>query len=153
VPTLGRRGFTLIEMLVVTAVIGVLSAVGYPKLVAALAKANVRSARSTAINVYQEARTLAARDARNTTVYFGQRRVWAVATPRRSIVGSGTIDTVAAVRDLFQRYGVTLAASPDSIVNLNIHGMGTGGGDHGFVITRAGYRDSITINAMGRVVK
>jgi prepilin-type N-terminal cleavage/methylation domain-containing protein len=147
-----RRGFTLIEFLVVTAVIGVLAAIGYPRLQQAFVKASVRSARGVVINLYQQGRALASRDGRTTTVYIGQQKVWIVAWPRRN-AGTGTLDTVGVVRNLNSEYGVTLTASPDSVVALNRRGLGTSANAFGVLLTRAGYRDSVTIDAMGRVTK
>ena len=49
-----QNGFTLIELMVVVAIVGILTAVGLPKLTEALSKADIAAAQATLDNVIKE---------------------------------------------------------------------------------------------------
>ncbi len=152
-----RRGFTLIELLVTLAVVGVLMTIGFPKMRTALLKAKVRSARSSVITLYNQARARAIREGRSMTVHFdnGTAQVWITGSPRRA-GGSATCfcDTVDVVRNLGSLYGVTVSATPDSF-RVDARGLGVQPTTAGtaVILTRAGFRDSILISGYGRIAK
>lgn len=152
-----RGGFTLMELLVTLGVVAVLMTIGFPKLRAALLKAKVRSARSSVITIYNQARARAIREARNMTVHFdnGTAQVWITGSPRRA-GGSATClcDTVGTIRNLASLYGVTVSATPDSF-RIDPRGLGVQPSTAGtaVILTRAGFRDSILISGYGRIAK
>lgn len=138
-------------------VVAVLMTIGFPKLRAALLKAKVRSARSSVITIYNQARARAIREARNMTVHFdnGTAQVWITGSPRPA-GGSATClcDTVGVIRNLASLYGVTVSATPDSF-RIDARGLGVQPSTAGtaVILTRAGFRDSILISGYGRIAK
>src|SRR2546422_10782198 len=107
-----RVGFTTIEMIIVVLIIGVIAAIGVPKIRGTLDKTNVRSAR-----VYLSTKLVTARA---TAVQLGgyavahltsgaSGAILGTASPRR-MPGAGTLDTLAGVESLDARYNVTLTA-------------------------------------------
>jgi prepilin-type N-terminal cleavage/methylation domain-containing protein len=148
-----RRGFTLIETLIVLGVAAVLLVLGWPRAQRLLLQANVKSARAAVIGNYQQARMAALQSGRPTTIWFGSDRMWVTARPRRN-AGTGTYDTLGIVYDLSQRYGVTVNANPTT-VDLNVRGLGlsTNNAETRIAITRAGVKDTVRINQIGRVTK
>ena len=75
----GRRGFTLVEMMIAISVVGLMMLVGLPRAQAALRKAQLRSARNAVINLYQQARTRAINENRLVTVNLNGTSVWVTA--------------------------------------------------------------------------
>ena len=47
-----KNGFTLVEMLIVVVLIGAILMIGWPQVAAGLAKANLRSSRTTVANMF-----------------------------------------------------------------------------------------------------
>jgi prepilin-type N-terminal cleavage/methylation domain-containing protein len=157
VPKLDSRGFTLIEALVVLGAVGVLFLIGYPKIRSAMTKANVRSARSSVITLYNQARNRAVREGRSMTLHFSNSSgtAWMTGSPRRA---SGTAtcgcDTVGTIQYLNGAYGVTITPTPDTF-RIDPRGLGVQPSASGTVITLAklGYQDSVLISGYGRVSK
>jgi prepilin-type N-terminal cleavage/methylation domain-containing protein len=148
-----RRGFTLIETVIVLGVAGVLMIIGWPRVQRLLLQANVHSARSSVIGHYQQARMGALQSGRATSVWFSGNRMWVTASPRLTACGGCTSDTLGVVYDLNQRYGVSVAASPDTVVSLSARGLGISANSMTIALTRAGVRDTVVINQIGRVAK
>ena len=146
-----RKGFTLIEALVVVVMIGILAALAYPRLTGALAKNNVRAARGHIISMYAQARAAAVETNRIATLNFGSSRAWITASPRLS-AGVGVIDTIGQVDNLTTRYGVTVTGTPATTLSVDPRGFGSSAATTIFV-TRTGFTDSMVVSAFGRVVK
>jgi prepilin-type N-terminal cleavage/methylation domain-containing protein len=147
------RGFTLVETLIVVVLRGLVAAIAFPKMTAAMARNDVRGARTTVINLVAKARAVAAQSNRLTWVVFEGNKVHLVASPRRA-VGLGTVDTVGTFQDLAEAYGVTVAAGMDSI-RFDPRGFGVGFGavPATIVLTRHGHASTITVDGLGRVTK
>ena len=148
-----RRGFTLIETCIVLGVAAVLLVMGWPRVQRLLLQANVKSARSSVIGRYQQARMGALQSGRSTSVWFSGNRMWVTARPRLTACGGCTYDTLGVVYDLNQRYGVSVAPSPDTVVSLSARGLGVSANSMTIALTRAGVRDTLVINQIGRVTK
>jgi prepilin-type N-terminal cleavage/methylation domain-containing protein len=149
-----RRGFTLIEMLMVILIIAMLVLIGYPKVSRAMVKTNVRGARTTLANMFAKARTVATQTNRKTRLKFSGNRVWIVASPRL-LAGAGTVDTIGPVENLNTLYGVSVTSSPvvDS-VTFDPRGLAGGfGATSTLKVARSGHTDSIVVDGVGRVVK
>jgi prepilin-type N-terminal cleavage/methylation domain-containing protein len=154
VPRLGSRGFTLVETLVVLGAVAVLFAIGFPRVRTAMTKANVRSARSSVITLYNQARNRAVRESRSMTLHFSSTNAWITGSPRRTGATTCGCDTVGTVQYLSSAYGVTIAASPDTF-HIDPRGLGVQPSATGTVITLAklGFQDSVLIYGYGRVSK
>ena len=153
-PRLNSRGFTLIETLVVLGAAAVLFLVGFPRVRTALTKANVRSARSSVITLYNQARNRAVREGRSVTLHFSTTQAWTTASPRKTGTATCLCDTVGTIQYLASAYGVTITASPDTF-RIDPRGLGVQPSASGTVIKLAklGYQDSVLIYGYGRVSK
>jgi prepilin-type N-terminal cleavage/methylation domain-containing protein len=149
-----RSGFTLIEMLIVVVILGLIVLFGYPKVGAAMAKTDLRSARTTVINLVATARAASVQTNRRTWIKFQGNQAYVLARPRQK-AGAGTADTVGTVQNLSAQYGVTLAtgADPDSI-QFDPRGFGANLG-LGVTVTlsRNGHAETVTLDGLGRVIK
>jgi len=151
-----RSGFTTIEMLIVVVLIGVLGAIGFPKIRRALDKTNVRSARVFLGTAVATARAAAVQRGCRGVAHFtsgSSGQVWVTACPRQS-PGAGTVDTIGPVEQLAGRYNVTLTASRDSI-QFDPRGLSL---DNAATMVRivgtTSYgKDSLIVNTIGKVVR
>ena len=146
-----NRGFTLIEAVIVIVVIGLLGVLAFPRLSATMSRSDLRSARTTMVNMVAAARAASVASNRITTLQFDGGKAYVKATPRWT--GPGTEDTVGSVRDLTAEYQVLVTHKPDS-VRFDPRGFGTfGGAADSIVLTRGSYREVISIDGLGRVRK
>jgi prepilin-type N-terminal cleavage/methylation domain-containing protein len=154
VPRLGSRGFTLVETLVVLGAVAVLFLIGFPRVRTAMTKANVRSARSSVITLYNQARNRAVRESRSMTLHFSSANAWITGSPRRTGTATCGCDTVGTVQYLSSAYGVTLSASPDTF-HIDPRGLGVQPSASGtaIILAKSGYQDSVLIYGYGRVSK
>jgi prepilin-type N-terminal cleavage/methylation domain-containing protein len=146
-----KKGFTLVEMMIVVVIIGLTALIGYPKVASGLAKSNLRSSRTTLANMFTKARAVATQQNRRTWVDFNGNNVVVTASPR-TLPGTGTVDSIGAVEKLDALYGVTLTA-PVTSVAFNPRGFGSLNATRTFVVTRNSKRDSIIVDQLGRVTK
>lgn len=148
-----NRGFTLVEAVIVIVVIGLLGVLAFPRLSATMSRSDLRSARTTMVNMVAAARAASVASNRITTLQFDGGKAYVKATPRWTTTGAGTEDTVGPVRDLVAQYKVSVAHKPDS-VRFDPRGFGTFGGTaDSIVLTRGSYREVISIDGLGRVRK
>jgi prepilin-type N-terminal cleavage/methylation domain-containing protein len=152
-----RNGFSLIEMLIVVVILGIMTAVVYPRVSQVLAKNDLRSARTTLANKFATARAVAMQRSRSASVNFNGNNVAVTAGPRTVPVAGSTVDTIGGVQNLNTLYGVTVTA-PVASVNYDPRGFaggpsGLGGALVTFVVSRSGKRDSVSLDYLGRVTK
>ncbi len=140
----GRRGFSLIEMLLVVVLIGIVTAIGLPRLRDAKVRSDVRSARVVLVSLYSQARAAAVQTSRTTTLNVSGTSAWITANSP----AGGTLDTIGTVRNLSQGYGVALAATPNQVT---IDPLGFGRLGTTIVLSNAGIVDSIMITGFGRI--
>jgi len=146
-----RSGFTLIEALIVVVVLGLIMVIGYPKVGAAMAKTDLRSARTTVINLMATARAASVQTNRRTWIKFEGNKAYVLARPRQD--GAAGADTVGTVQDLSAQYGVTLATGADSI-QFDPRGFGANLGDTSSVtLSRNSHTETVTLDGLGRVIK
>jgi prepilin-type N-terminal cleavage/methylation domain-containing protein len=154
-----RNGFTLVETLIVVVLLGLMTLIAFPKMSAAMVRNDVRSARTTVINLVAQARTVAAQSSRLTWVKFEGNTAHVLARPRRKPGGGAPVDladTVGTIHNLAQDYRVTVTVTPaaDSIrFDPRGFGSGFGGVPTSIVLSRDGYSSTITIDGLGRVTK
>ena len=145
------NGFTLVEMMIVVALIGAVLMIGWPKVASGLAKTNLRSSRTTVANMFAKARAFAMQSNRRTSINFNGSNVVITASPR-TLAGVGTVDSIGGVEKLSEAYGVTLTA-PSAQVAYDPRGFGSLGAMQTFVVARNSKRDSVMIDGLGRVIK
>lgn len=145
-----QSGFTLIELLIVVVIMGALTLVAFPRIQSAYRSNALAGARSRMIAVYGAARAAAVQTNRPVRVHLGGNAVWVTATPRFTVGGSGTADTIGPVQSLYAVFGVTLSSSVDSLM-LDPRGLGLNGGT---IVLANGYgADTVSITGFGRVVR
>lgn len=146
-----RSGFTLVEALVVVVLLGLITLIGFPRISAAMVQSDIRSARTTVINLLATARAASIQTGRRTWVKFEGDKAFVLARPRRA-VGAGDADTVGTVQDLSTQYKVTIAGV-DSIA-FDPRGFGASFGDTTSVtLSRNSHSETITLDGLGRVLK
>jgi prepilin-type N-terminal cleavage/methylation domain-containing protein len=148
-----RRGFSLVEMLVVVVMIGIMLSIGFPKLRSGMINNNVRAARTALINMIAGARNAGSQTNRSTWVKIEGSRAFVLARPRLDLqTGATNADTIGPVQNLDQLYGVTVTPALDSfrfnptLTSLDIVGKS-------FIITRSGFADTVAVDGLGRVLK
>lgn len=148
-------GFTIIETLMVVAILGAVVLIGYPRMRDGMVRTSVRGARTTLINLITKARTAATQSNRITLLKINGNDAFVLARPRLGLpVGANTADTLGPVERLGESYGVTVTAPIDSL-RFDPRGLGTGFGVAGttFSVSRNGKTEIITIDGLGRVKK
>ncbi len=145
-----NSGFTLIELLIVVVIIGAVSLIAFPRMQAAYQTSALRGARVRLVTVYGAAKAAAVQTNRPVRMHFSGNTIWVTATPRLTVGGSGTADTIGPVQSLYDVYGVTVSASVDSLL-LDPRGMGLNGGT--VVMGNAHGADTLSITGFGRVVR
>ena len=109
-----RSGFSAVELMIVIILIGLIAAVGFPKIHGVLDKTNVRSARVAVGTYVVTARSLAIQRGCRAAVHFAygaSSGVWVTSCRP----GQVTIDTVGQVKNVYQDFNVTLSATQDSV--------------------------------------
>lgn len=146
-----RRGFSLIEMLVVVVVISLAGLIAFPKFSQALASSNLRNAKAKVTTLYAGARAAAAGSGRTAYLHFTGNRVFVTATPRRNLpIGANTIDTLTPPENVYTQYGVGIAATNDSV---RIDPTGLGRDSAVVVLTKGSQTATVRISQFGRIVK
>ena len=152
---MSRRGFTLLEVMLVIVIIGVIAMVGFPKIKNAIQKTNVRSARVATSTYVATARQAAIQRGCRGVVHFtagATGTVWVTVCPRMTTAGSGTIDTLGVVNKLGKMYNVTLSQTRDS-VEFDPRGLSLTGVQSSVTFAGTdGSQDSTVINVLGKVV-
>lgn len=147
-----KNGFTLVEMMIVVVLIGAILLIGWPKVASGLAKTNLRSSRTTVANMFTKARAFAMQSNRTTTINFNGNNV-VITAPPRTLPGTGTVDSIGGVEKLSEAYGVTVSPTPASVTYDPRGIRNVGGGSVKFMLTRNSKKDSVMVDALGRVVK
>jgi prepilin-type N-terminal cleavage/methylation domain-containing protein len=150
-----RSGFTLIETLVALVVVSLLLLIGLPKFTQAMAAQNLRGSRTTVVNMLAKARTASLTSNRLTWLKVSTGgKAWIIASPRTTLAGTGTVDTLGLVEDLNKRYGITISTTGADSVGYDPRGMASlAASSVVFTVTKSGHSESITIDKLGRVVK
>lgn len=99
-----EQGFTLIEILVVIALIGAMAAFAYPRLGDAITKQNVRSARGAVVGMLAKARATAIQRGARTVLIFKNDTLFVQSVHPVT----GAVQRVGSFEDLRSRYGVDI---------------------------------------------
>ncbi|HMC19489.1 MAG TPA: prepilin-type N-terminal cleavage/methylation domain-containing protein [Gemmatimonadales bacterium] len=146
-----RSGFTTIEMVIVVVLIGLIAAIGFPKIRQSLDKANVRSARAAVGTLAATARSAAIQRGCPGVIHFvaTNATVWVTTScPTK-------VDTISGVQQLSTRFKVTIVATRDS-VRYDPRGLSLDNLNANTVIRFTGSVgsnvDSTVINPLGKVI-
>ena len=148
-----RAGFTMIEIAVALTIVSLLVLIGIPRFNEAMAKQNVRGARTMLVNMVAKARAAATQTNRRTRLVVNGNRAWIVATPRAVFLAGSSFDTLGVVENLNSRYGVTLAVTNADSIKFDPRGLSWNGIVDTMRMTKSGHTDWLAIDAMGRVTK
>jgi prepilin-type N-terminal cleavage/methylation domain-containing protein len=135
-----RQGFTFVEILIVMVLIGIIAAMGIPRIRDAVQKSNVRSARAAAV---QRGCTA--------TLHFtsGTSGVMWVTVCKVNTAG---VDTLGGIERLSARFNVTFTASRDS-VRFMPNGILLDNVNTLLRVSANSVTDSLIINSVGKVVR
>jgi len=146
-----RDGFTLVEALIAVVILGLIVLIGFPKMSSAMVQSDLRSARTTMVNMVATARAASVQSNRLTWIKFEGNTAHVLARPR--VDGAAGADTVGGVQDLSDLYDVAVVPGVDSI-QFDPRGFGMGfGTDVAIVLSRSGHSSTITVDGLGRVRK
>ena len=144
-----RRGFTLIETLIVIVVADLIMAAGFPRLRQAMISTNLRSARNELAALHSQARAVAVERGRSSAIWITGNS--AVVVVQRAVpAGSTTHDTVGGVHNFMTEFGATLAATGDPI-GFDPRGVGTNSGTASLTLTKSSHTKTLTISPFGRL--
>jgi prepilin-type N-terminal cleavage/methylation domain-containing protein len=154
---MNRRGFSMIEMLLVMVIIGIVGLIGLPRMRDTVDQANVRAARSHLANMVSTARSVAV--SRGCPATFNLTTgaagtVWITACQTSNVGAGGATETVGQVEPLAARYSVTITSTLNTFV-FDRRGIRT---DFNLTTIRvqstrnAARIDSIQVNQVGKVI-
>jgi prepilin-type N-terminal cleavage/methylation domain-containing protein len=136
-----RIGFTLAELLVVLAVLGVLLGIAVSRIGAAADRAATQSATAEAATVFHSAR--------NAAIYRRSPVAVFIDTLRATLVSR--VDSELLVRrDLWLSYRVQLSATRDSMA-FDARGLGIGAANLSLVVRRGRFADTLFVSRLGRL--
>ncbi len=146
---MGRKGFSLIEMMFVFVVAGLILAIGFPRLQNGLEKQNIRSAKALLSTLVATARGTAVQRGCAATLNMTTDSIWVTACGVNPPAASVQIGTKKLMGDEFN---VTLAPSAATVV-YDPRGIATVFQTTSVRITGAHYTDSVVINSVGKVIR
>jgi len=146
---MGRKGFSTIEMIIVVILIGVIAAIGFPRLRAGLEKQNVRSAKALIATLAATARGAAIQRGCSATLNLTVDSIWVTACGVNPPAASVQVGTKKLVGDEFS---VTLSSSNASVV-YDPRGISTVFQPTTVRVIGPNYSDSVMINEVGKVTK
>jgi|GEM_PF-2890724 prepilin-type N-terminal cleavage/methylation domain-containing protein len=141
-----RRGFTLIEVLMVITIVGILLGVVVPRYGAISGAMSVHSAKQELGSMLAQGRATAIRTDQTVLVVRTGNVI--------SLIGvNSTGSTILSQQDLGSQFRVTVSASRDT-VTYDSRGMVTGNSSTlKFVVTNGSTRDSVCLMALGKVTR
>ena len=146
---MGRKGFSMIELIVVIILIGVIASIGFPRLRDGLEKQNVRSAKALIATLAATARGAAVQRGCSATLNLTVDSIWVTACGVNPPAASVQVGTKKLVGDEFS---VTLNSSAASVV-YDPRGISTVFQPTTVRVIGPHYSDSVMINEVGKVTK
>ena len=145
-----RRGFTLIEMLLVVTLIGILTTVALPRFRDASGKGSVRSAMDAFASMHAVAKNTAVQRGRTTRLII-RPSLNTVLVVASKVTGTG-VDTIGRVENFSTRFGVTITTTRDTMV-LSPRGVGLDPGGTTVIFRKTTSVDTVLVSAGGRVFR
>jgi prepilin-type N-terminal cleavage/methylation domain-containing protein len=145
---MARRGFTLIEIMIAIGLIGLMSAMAYPRIRDALTKQAARSGRAAVIAMQAKARATAIQRGRAAQLVISGNSVLIVS--KKPVTGA--VDTVGSVENLNSRFGVTLVTTRDTL-KFDPRGLGIDAGDSEIRVSKGAYTYAVTFSQYGRIIQ
>jgi prepilin-type N-terminal cleavage/methylation domain-containing protein len=153
----GARGFTLVEMMVVLAIVGTMLTIAFRPLTLQRNRANARSARVMVSQGLATARSAAIARGCVSVLHLNvtgipNGKMW-VTSCKAITVGRVTaaLDTLGRIDTLSAHFGVTVTGTTDS-VRYDSRGFSVNFASAAYAFTGGtGARDTLTVNNMGRV--
>src|SRR5712664_3173591 len=146
---MGRKGFSLIEMLSVFIVAGLIMAIGFPRLKNGLEKQNIRSWKALIATLAATARGAAIQRGCSATLNMTVDSIWVTACGVNPPAASVQVGTKKLVGDEFS---VTLNSTAATVV-YDPRGITTQFQTTTIRVIGPNYSDSVMINEVGRVSK
>jgi len=146
------RGFTFIEVLIVMVLIGIIAALGIPRIRDAIQKNNVRGARAALGTLVAKARGAAVQRGCRSAIHFTSGTAGTVWITACKVSNSALTDTLGSVEQLAVRYNLTLTAGADSVTFMP-NGVSPDNVMTVIRFTSNGISDSVMINQVGKVVR
>ena len=146
---MGRKGFSLIEMMFVFVLVGVIMAIGFPRLKNGLEKQNIRSSKALIATLAATARGTAIQRGCAATLNMTTDSAWVTAcgvNPPAASVQVGTKKLVGS------EFNVSLAPSAATVV-YDPRGIAAVFSTTTIRIIGAHYQDSVVINQVGKVTR
>jgi prepilin-type N-terminal cleavage/methylation domain-containing protein len=139
-------GFTIIEILIVIAIIGIAAAMAFPKLSGRVTTLNVRSAKQEVAAYLARARAAAIQNGR-AAQFVRNGNVIEVQ------VDSDTGAVLLGAKDLFDAHGVSVSAwANPAVIRFDPRGIADAlGGTRAIVLSKAGVSDSVCVLGFGKV--
>jgi prepilin-type N-terminal cleavage/methylation domain-containing protein len=147
-----RRGFSLIETMVVLVIAGIVMSISLPKFASMRDRMSVRSAKQQFSSYLVTARAAAIRQSQSGHFHANSNTIWSSVNQP-----DGTVANVSRAVSLRTARGVTItrdgsAPSQDSIV-FDSRGMGATGAPRTYVFTRNGVKDSVCVSILGLIAQ
>lgn len=155
-----QHGFTLIEMMVVVAIIGITVAFAAPKIGSFRASSQMRSAKAQLASSVATARAASMQKGRPSTFKVTNNHLTVTVISDTSHTVSTTATSVLTLLSnvpLDDRFGVTLTVRTpaDSVITFDARGFGTTGSSNRavYVLTGNGISDSLCVSSRGLIMK
>ncbi len=143
---MNRRGLTLMELMIVIALIGLLAAIGYPRLAETALRNNVRAAARSVVTMHAKAKATAVNRGRPSFLVFSANTVGVIAQNPVS----GAFEWVVPRLDLNSRYGVNVRATR-TVFRFDPRGIGIEPNPSMVEVSRAQFADTVRISSIGRI--
>jgi type II secretion system protein H len=144
-----RRGFTLIEVLIVLTIIGIMLAVGIPTIGSQTSKGQLRSAMDAFSTMHAVAKQSAIQRGRQSRLVIDASEYKVIVLSRNA---AGTAWDTLRAESMSERFGVRFTTTRDTLV-FSPRGIGGETSGTTVILIRGELADTLTISAAGRLMR